>query len=512
MTELPSDGPDRELLLRALRKYADECRSPQLTPGCPYYRMSSDIGPYCADECMDLLGRHPSPDDGIELDNEFRAIRIRHRTRRQPPGTRAPFDARQLALEDEARPLEERRAASLLVTIQRVFQSPPDAAGVASQVRRIMLLAEELERRGFAAEQLIRTMFLRDRAHVIASLATLPLMLGINEDSTSVITELRGSEFPQVAAWRSVILGEDRTLDEWYEDARSKGAVATLNQVGRALSDGASAAHAWFASRSIAAAMTAEAPERSRYIELLDEVPPTATDQDLWIVDRFTVTYLDNWNQESLLREYRYLHGECEPPCSSIEMRSRSVDLASLTETISSNAARGRHGRINTERSAADLVPSALTHIADGKYDVAAAIFDAHRRAFPSDAQAHNNFGFCMMPLDLSRALPALEQAAELGMRLALVNIANRMLTLRILGRFSTALELAERAVGSTAWKDSDISYLWAPIDEPHQGWTLEPADARLYIADLAISMAAAAGDQRLLEAWRTRRSQVETG
>lgn len=40
--ELPQDPREREILLRALRRYSDDCEPPELTPDCPY---SEKAGP-----------------------------------------------------------------------------------------------------------------------------------------------------------------------------------------------------------------------------------------------------------------------------------------------------------------------------------------------------------------------------------------------------------------------------------------------------------------------------------
>lgn len=52
---LPQDPREREIFLRALRQYSDNCEPPELTPDCPY---SVTVGPGlwgCGNECMDLL-------------------------------------------------------------------------------------------------------------------------------------------------------------------------------------------------------------------------------------------------------------------------------------------------------------------------------------------------------------------------------------------------------------------------------------------------------------------------
>lgn len=510
MVPLPSSGPERSIFLQALRTYADGCDAPDLTPGCPYFRVDSTIGPYCGEECMDLLGRYPVEARGVQLDGTFRAVRLNRRARRPPRAPSAAFDAKQLFLEDEERPLEEWRSTSLLVALRNNFLEPPASEGIASRARRVDLIVEELEGRGVAADRIVRSMFLQDRARVVVLMSVLPLMMAVNELRKEQVEELAEFDAPVSSEWRAAVLGDHRSIAEWYEIAVADGPERVLLQVARLLDEGTAAAHSWFISRTFGEVLAGAAPPPETYRSLLKEVPPTPTDDDLWVVDRFTSTYLADWNQESLLREYRYHYGECEPPCRPAEMRSRSVSLLDLTAAIAQNASRGRHGRRTALRTSADLVPSAIRHLEDGNVEMAAAIFDAQRRAFPDDFVAHNNYGFCMMPTDGEKALAALERAAETGMGLAPVNVANRLLLLRNARRFATALQLAERAALSTAWAKREVAYLWDPDSTPGE-WKVDSVEARGYIAELAIAVAREAGDAEAARMWTTRRETLDT-
>ncbi len=48
---------EHRIFLDALQSYADACTLPDLTPSCPYYRLTDD-GPSCEWQCWDVLDRH----------------------------------------------------------------------------------------------------------------------------------------------------------------------------------------------------------------------------------------------------------------------------------------------------------------------------------------------------------------------------------------------------------------------------------------------------------------------
>ena len=54
-----------------------------------------------------------------------------------------------------------------------------------------------------------------------------------------------------------------------------------------------------------------------------------------WLIDRFTETYLDRWDTESLCREWSFIHGQIAPPCSPFELKSREVKVLILSQEMS---------------------------------------------------------------------------------------------------------------------------------------------------------------------------------
>src|SRR5436309_1653570 len=102
---LHADGAEKEILLHGLREYSDRCEAPKLTPTCPYYQLDRS-GPWCLEQCMDLLAAHPepAPPDQLVLTPELAARPRRPRARRGRTGPAKPFDAGELHLEDQANP------------------------------------------------------------------------------------------------------------------------------------------------------------------------------------------------------------------------------------------------------------------------------------------------------------------------------------------------------------------------------------------------------------------------
>lgn len=150
-----------EFWLRALREYSEQCDAPDLTPGCPYRRVSENIGAWCLDECVDLLAKHDAPPP---LERELRAgdmtiIKARHpRIRRNLIRPKAPFDVREQFLADACLPLSQRRTTALMYELSQFVASPrvggEDEAEIdATDPVEIM---RELSRRGFDAEALVR--------------------------------------------------------------------------------------------------------------------------------------------------------------------------------------------------------------------------------------------------------------------------------------------------------------------------------------------------------------------
>jgi len=166
------------------------------------------------------------------------------------------------------------------------------------------------------------------------------------------------------------------------------------------------------------------------------------------------------------------------------------------------------------EAQAARLSMNEYTKVAvklvkNGQTLAAAAIFEAAREANPGDPTAHNNYGFCILPDRPDEALAALEQAAKLfGDSMELVNVANRLLALRRLGRITTALELAERLLLNWDSVKGSVAHMWS-FDDDDPSTLIDVDNIKTYTLDLVVRIAEDSGDELLIKRWRRTRGSL---
>jgi hypothetical protein len=223
--------------------------------------------------------------------------------------------------------------------------------------------------------------------------------------------------------------------------------------------------------------------------------------QPVWMINRFTDTYLKDWNIDSLRLEWRYQHGSVEAPLSQREMAARTVDVNDLARTLAQATASPVSDKLPAIKN------TAIHLLMSGRRNTAAAMFDAARQDNWDDPELQNDYGFCLLPDDPLEAVKALEFAAKLGFS-STVNTCNRMLGLFMLGRHATALEVADQAM--ERWGDLDRvpSYLWDfAASEPT---LLTRARPCWYLLELAVHVADASGDALVAARWRDRKSRLE--
>jgi hypothetical protein len=233
----------------------------------------------------------------------------------------------------------------------------------------------------------------------------------------------------------------------------------------------------------------------------------------VWIVDRFLETYLDLWSMESLRLEWEYLHGRTPGACSSDNMRRRKIAEDVLARTLAARSveeARGEGSNSDGALSIDKLTRPAVAFLENNRRAEAAAIFDAARTVSPQNPEAHNNYGFCLLPDHPEEALRALDRANELGYHAPVLNLANRLFGLLNLRRLTTGLECAEEFFRD--WESWNIEggYLWStePRDDPQ---LVLVADARIYILEIAVHLASATGDESLITEWQLRLKEKTT-
>lgn len=500
---LPSEGPEKDIFLRALRDYSENCTPPALTPGCPF---AIDIGPGrrgCGEECMDMLAEYKAPDpvDEIQLGKGL-AIRPRlPRPRRGPTPRPRPFDAGELELVDRDRPPAEWRAASLLRALMDKLASPPPADEEGRTKRRdeIGHVLEELERRAFDIEALVR--------NVGPAMITGGVMVSVVAPMTMAASGQTPGEWTLLSPalrdkWGDLIFADDRAYDERLRLAADSGpdwarlamtsAVTRVLQLGKCLSEA-----------PISRIMDWVPPSKNELSETGGLLLPDPVQR--WILDRFTTTYLDQWDLDSLLCEWDWLHGDRMAPCRPEEMACRTVDKGELAESIASASSPARGGTNRAVRllTADVYVESALKMLTEGRRLAAAAIFEAVIAVAPYDVKARNNHGFCLLMDDPAQALRSLDTAAKLGMQVNSMNVGNRMFGLARLGRIATALDVAERFFRARAEDENPGgAYMWSYEGEPR----VERVGAtQLYVAELAEYVAREDGDSLLAQVWQER-------
>jgi tetratricopeptide (TPR) repeat protein len=237
-------------------------------------------------------------------------------------------------------------------------------------------------------------------------------------------------------------------------------------------------------------------------IAKVDEHQVPDDGQARWMIDRFTETYLRDWAETSLQHEYRYLRGRQDPPVPLAEMMRRQLSEADVDRELARRAVEGSRSRLVEVKS------QAIALLGEGRRREATALFDAARILEPQDAEAHNNYGFCLTPDDPETALRALVRAEELGLATKALNLLNQAIALRLLGRTVDALTATERAHDQTGGR-SEPAWLWtnlATSEEP----TIENVDLLTYIRRLGRELAEEVGEKEQSELWRERLSQSE--
>lgn len=482
MLEFGEEGAaEEQMLLAALREFSDSCAPPLLHPSCPF---AQSIGPNergCADECVDLLARNAAShrEDEISIGAGL-AISPRRptRPRNQPRSVDPIFDAGQFALEDSGRRLGAWRTASVLHRIQEDVCSMPGTKP--SNGPDIDELLSELSRRsidGFAFlyEGLLNT---------VASGIIVCCLLSANHGG-----DLEVDDFTDLERWRGFLLGgavsfNDLNPASVLESARSKLRGASIGELRN-----------W------------RFPIGDREVG----APSTSSSFYVWILNRYTTTYLRDWSLTSLEMEYRFQLGRYRPELPASVLAERRIDNDRLNAEIAHRSI--RPGKAISSRSLVSLhVGAAIQMLGTGRYFEAAALFEAVLYIFPTDPQALNNHGFCLIPVDQERACDSLNKAAEEGLQFSAMNSANRALTLWKLGRPSAALVVAEeywtaRQLGGVVATDPS-AYMW---DFHDTSILLEGTDCERYLIELSMHISDSVNEREQLGAWSERLSGLES-
>jgi len=193
-------------------------------------------------------------------------------------------------------------------------------------------------------------------------------------------------------------------------------------------------------------------------------------------------------------------------------MTTRRIDASELARLIADRAVREgqTEARIMPQALIGHFTETAVKLLRKGQRYAAAAIFEAAKELTPRSAEAHNNYGFCILPDRPEEALIALVVAADLlGSDTWAVNVGNRLLALRKLGRLTTALELAERFIAAAPSVEPNSAYMWS--FETNEAELLLVDDVRMYALGLAVKIAADTGDELLTTRWQRKVEELKS-
>ncbi len=127
------------------------------------------------------------------------------------------------------------------------------------------------------------------------------------------------------------------------------------------------------------------------------------------------------------------------------------------------------------------LVPTALVRLREGEPEKAAEIFKAVISVSPAAADAHNNYAFCLLPIDPLHAFEEFEIANEL-LPNRLVTLANMVLALHLLGRNEEASNIGYSE--NTANLPAEGGIMWN-IDDDHVLQLADWDDVHEYLRSL---------------------------
>jgi tetratricopeptide (TPR) repeat protein len=486
---LPPQGREREIFLRALRAYSEDCPEPPvLHPDCPFAIPISD-GRTCFEECRDILAEYEVPPraDEIRLGNGLVMSRILRPRARRPDKQAKPYDSLEVLRLEEHLSLRDRSLAALLRGLEQLVEQVP--VDNEERSRRIRHIADVLSERGLDAAAVIQHGMAKKLVSYVVAIASAPWLVK-GDDAV----------FPHALGW-AALLDEVADLSEQPPDVSLKSLDVTEARLQASFeSDFFRLVSGWFAWAPFDRLISYSPPSTDEFLN------PPHTDQEerdriQWMTERFTQTYLSDWSETSLHLEWRYIHSETKPPCLPAEMRRRAIPEDELACEIANRASRER-GHEQRDLGQRFIKPG-LQFLRAGRRSEAAALFEAVRRLTPDDAAAQNNYGFCLLPDQPDIALTALEQASRLGYKPISVNVGNRLLALYRLGRLTTALDLADHSFEACLAENLWGGTMWdyeAKIPK-----LIDVEDVRNYTIGLAFKIAQASGVAELEELWKRR-------
>jgi hypothetical protein len=344
----------------------------------------------------------------------------------------------------------------------------------------------ELTDRGLDGDSLVRYgLFPELLAPVFGTLVAAQLI----DDGESRFGQERSSI--DLEGWRRVFgLGDtepeapERLSDpDQLEEAIKRVLFGALNDALSALGP----VVAWVFSAEIDDVLMLKPPSSAKLEDLWSSGPtvgPELMPEYRWIIDRFSTTFYSLWATESLHMEYRWTQSLATPPCSVGLMLERPIGRSEIEPEIARRTVHEAQRDSATDRLNAQVFRHAKAFLLDGRSREAAALFEFVCREQPSNADALNNLGFCLIPESPRIALQHLEEADRLGYSPRVVNVYNRMCCHIAINHPRDALREARRYHEDSAEPNAVPATLWSlGVDGT---WVLEEIqDARDQIAML---------------------------
>lgn len=445
---------DQELLAVAVSRYADSC-GPELHVDCPFSRVIPDGGGLiCGQECRQVVSDLVRPRAPALGDPSL------------------PFDAQQVhlaSLDITKSPTSAWPTAALLFSLKRAAiarnMSPAGVVKLRNVVDATSAVAL-LQERGINSEGLLRSAVWPLVTHAI--------------DSTLFIANVRLMENNPIGPnLDRLIRIRNSVLDEVRSDAardQTDGILVFRERL-----------HNWLCQAEPTDGFSWALPDE---LPVVSPISPVIDDSEyVWLLDRYSETYLDKWNQQSLRLEFRYLREGYRPqqiPHSLLN--ERELTLTAVSVELASTLT---HSSGTDIRARSALVDRALEAIQDGRRDLAATMFAAVKEMEPADPEWANNHGFCLIPDDPFTALRSLLEARRLG-RADLVLSANLALTYLRLEEPELALRECESS-REKGWSQRQTAFLWdlASLEAEGEGPLIISIESvSSYLATIAIRAA----------------------
>jgi hypothetical protein len=519
---LPSEGPEREIFLIALQQFSERCDAPNLIAACPFSVDLPTGGRGCGEECEKLLDTHGRPSTSARVSLDSSSGFAIERSKRRGVAAELPvfaadraFDAMEIFWRDQDTPLFSNwHSVALLMAVKETIYTVPSARFPGWDQVRVMGALQELERRGYSADKLVRYGLASKIMSTITGAVGVHLVLGdiskelgdrVPEASDPVVA--RWFEFCMDAAPSGAVASHSKRHRIRIERIESTGAELlsdkTTNELELVLTRLPELLKRWVADASLGDLIDWSAPaEATLEAHAVAESGADAlTEQDRqicqWIWDRFTGTYLADWLPSSLQLEWKHFRRRITAPLDEREMSIRFIEPAELSALVADTKTASGSGN----EASRQMVASAVRLIKDGHRRAAATLFGAVLAIDFEDGQLYNNYGFCLLPDNAQAGYAALEKACSMGYGES-VNLANRILALYWMDKPAMALELAHEHLSNWEKLDGARSYLWdfrSGRDEPRMLDRVSPRD---YVVRLAVHIASETGDEVLLARW----------